>query len=339
LPRVVSNPPNPWEGEHVEYLGEPPPVQLEIHEERAKLIISSNDSPDVPFRFSINPYRGCFHGCAYCYARPSHQYLGFGAGTDFERRIVVKVNAPERLRASFSSRRWQGDPLAFSGVTDCYQPIEASYGLTRRLLEVCLEFRNPVGVITKGALVERDIDLLAALHEQAACEVYVSIPFADDDLGRAIEPYAASVSRRLSTLRRLSEAGIPTGVSISPVIPGLNDDQIAEVLVRAREAGARRAFMIMLRLPAEVAPVFEARLHEAVPLRANKVLNAIREIRGGRLNESTFGRRMQGQGPRWQAIEALFRTHHRRLGYEAGEREPPRPSTFRRPNAQRDLFE
>ena len=338
VPRRVANPPNPWESAHVEYLGEAPQVELEVHEERARTIVSRNDSPDVPFRFSVNPYRGCFHGCAYCYARPSHQYLGFGAGTDFERRIVAKVNAPELLRETFSSKRWQGDALAFSGVTDCYQPIEATYGLTRRLLEVCLEYRNPVGIITKGALIERDVDVLAALSAQASCHVYVSIPFADDALGRAIEPYAASVSRRLDTLRRLSEAGIPTGVSISPVIPGLNDDQIATILERAREAGARSAFMIMLRLPAEVAPVFEERLHEAVPLRASKVLNAVREMRGGKLNESTFGRRMHGSGPRWQAIEALFRMHHRRLGYEDDARQAPPATTFRRPSAQRELF-
>lgn len=338
VPRPVANPPNPWESAHVEYLGEPPPARLEVYEERARSIISRNDSPDVPFRFSVNPYRGCFHGCAYCYARPSHQYLGFGAGTDFERRLVAKVNAPELLRQAFMSKRWQGESLAFSGVTDCYQPLEASYELTRRLLELCLEFRNPVGVITKGALVERDVDLLSQLSRVASCRVFLSIPFADDDLGRAVEPYAATVSRRMTALRRLSDAGVSTGVSISPVIPGLNDAQIVEILERARDAGARQAFMIMLRLPAEVAPVFEARLQEAVPLRAAKVMNAVRQIRGGRLNDSRFGRRMHGAGPRWAAIEALFRTHSRRLGFEEGDREEPHRPTFRRPTAQQELF-
>jgi DNA repair photolyase len=337
VPQPVCNPPNPWDSVHVEYLGEPPPANLEVYEERARTIVSSNDSPDVPFRFSVNPYRGCFHGCAYCYARPSHQQLGFGAGTDFERRLVVKVNAPELLRDAFMGKRWQGDMLAFSGVTDCYQPLEASYEITRRLLDVCVEFRNPVGVITKGALVERDIDLLARLSIESTCRVYLSIPFADDEQGRAIEPYAASVSRRFEALRKLSEAGISTGVSISPVIPGLNDHQIVEILERARAAGARRAFMLMLRLPAEVAPVFETRLRETIPLRADKVMNAVREIRGGRVNDSRFGRRMQGEGPRWQAIEALFAAHHRRLGFDQADREPVR-RTFHRPTAQRELF-
>ncbi len=338
VPRPVANPPNPWESTHVAYLGEPPPAHLEVYEEQARSIVSRNDSPDVPFRFSVNPYRGCFHGCAYCYARPSHQALGFGAGTDFERRIVVKTNAPELLRATFMDPRWRGDMLAFSGVTDCYQPLEASYGLTRRLLEVCLEFRNPVGVITKGALIERDVDLLAGLTREASCMAFVSIPFADEELGRRIEPYAASVGRRFEALRTLAQAGVPTGVSISPVIPGLNDDQIAEILQRARDAGACKAFMIMLRLPAEVAPVFEARLREAVPLRAEKVLAAVREIRGGRLDEARFGRRMRGTGPRWAAIEALFRLHHRRLGFLEEERFDLAVSTFRRPSAQRELF-
>ncbi len=340
MPRPVANPPNPWESTHVEYLGEPPPVALHVYEETARSIVASNDSPDVPFRHSINPYRGCFHGCAYCYARPSHQHLGFGAGTDFERKLVVKTNAVELLRQTFMARRWKGEAIALSGVTDCYQPLEASYGLTRGLLEVCLEFRNPVGVITKGALIERDVDLLAALHRVTATRAYLSIPFADDAMGRAIEPYAASVGRRFAALRTLSQAGVVTGVSISPVIPGLNDDQIPEILRRAREAGAQRAFMIMLRLPAEVRPVFLDRLQQTMPLRATKVIHAIEQSRGGQLYDPRFGKRMTGTGPRWAAIEALFTTHRRRLGFELGDDQlQDRATSFRRPRAQTELFE
>jgi DNA repair photolyase len=339
VPVPVANPPNPWASTHVDYLGEPPPGALEVYEERARTIIASNESPDIPFRHSVNPYRGCFHGCAYCFARPTHQYLGFGAGTDFERKIVVKTNAVALLREAFLHPRWQGDPLAISGVTDCYQPLEASYRLTRGLLEVCREFRNPVGIVTKGALVERDLDVLVALAAVTSVRVFLSIPFADDAMGRAIEPYAASITRRFEVLRALSSAGIVTGVSVSPVIPGLSDDQIPEILERAREAGAKSAFMVMLRLPAEVRPVFLERLHEAVPLRAGKVISAIEQSRGGKLYDPRFGARMRGQGPRWAAIEALFEMHRRRLGFgdEQG-RVAEEPSTFRRPTAQQELF-
>ena len=297
MPRPVDNPPNPWHSREVELLEPAPPAALEVFEEEARSIVARNDSPDVPFTYSVNPYRGCFHGCAYCYARPGHQYLDWGAGTDFERRIVVKVNAPERLRAAFLKPSWRGEAVAFSGVTDCYQPLEASYHLTRRCLEVCLEFKNPVGVITKGALIQRDAELLGRLAREARAKVFVSIPFADDATGRAIEPYASSVSRRFETVRVLADAGVPVGVAIAPVIPGLNDSHIPEILERARDVGATRAFRILLRLPAEVRPVFEARLREAFPLRAEKVFNGLREMKGGSLNRTAFGARMVGEGP------------------------------------------
>jgi DNA repair photolyase len=262
----------------------------------------------------VNPYRGCFHGCAYCYARPTHEWLGFGAGTDFERRIVVKTNAPELLARAFARPRWRGETVAFSGVTDCYQPLEASYGLTRRCLEVALAARNPVGVITKGALVERDADLLAQLARGPGARVFLSIPFADDEDSRKIEPWAAAPSRRFAALERLASAGVPAGVGIAPAIPGLNDHQIPAILQRAKAAGAQRAFLILLRLPGSVGPVFEARLREAFPARADKVLHAIEELRGGRRNDPRFGSRMRGSGPRWDAIETLFRVTCRRLG-------------------------
>jgi DNA repair photolyase len=340
MPRPVSNPPNPWESVHAEWLGAPPEASLEIFEEEARSIIATNDSPDIAFRFSVNPYRGCFHACAYCFARPTHQYLGFGAGTDFERKIVVKVNAPEKLRQELSRRSWKGESLVFSGVTDCYQPVEAVYGLTRRCLEVCRDFRNPVGIVTKGALVRRDVDVLSALARETEVGVYLSIPFSDDATARAIEPNASLPSQRFDTLTHLSSAGIRTGVAIAPVIPGLNDSDIAKILSRAREAGAESAFLTLLRLPAETLPVFEERLQEAFPDRAARVWSNIRQVRGGRLYDSRFGARMEGSGPRWAAIESLFEIECRRLGFNRRE-EPrrPRTSTFRRPRAQGTLFD
>lgn len=342
MPRPVSNPPNPWSTRHVELLGPAPPAALAVYEERARSIVSENDSPDLGFRFSLNPYRGCLHACAYCYARPTHQYLGWGAGTDFDRRIVVKTNAAELLRNRFLSRSWTGELLVFSGVTDCYQPLEASYAITRACLEVCLEFRNPVGIITKGALVRRDVELLSELARVAGASVHVSIPFADEAQARAIEPFASSPGARFETLRLLSAAGVTTGVMLAPIIPGLNDEQVPAILTRAAQAGASRAGHVLLRLPAEVAPVFEERLREALPLRAEKVLHAQTELRDGRLNSPQFGARMRGAGVRWQAIDAMFRTHCRRLGLDAGDRtrhsQAERPPTFRRPDPQGSLF-
>ncbi len=340
MPHPVANPPNPWLTTHVEYFEDVPVARLEVFEEDARTIVSRNDSPDLPFRWSVNPYRGCYHGCAYCYARPSHEHLDWGAGTDFERKIVVKRNAPELLRAAFRARSWKGEVLAFSGVTDCYQPLEAAYALTRRCLEVCLEHRNPVGVVTKGALVARDAALLAELDAVAGATVTISIPFIDDEGGRQIEPFASTISRRFAALERLRAAGVRAGVSVSPIIPGLNDSQIPAILTRAREHGAQHAFMTMLRLPGPVLPVFTERLTAAVPLRARAVLSAIRDVRGGALNSSEFGARMTGEGPRWRAIEQLFATHARRLGFITDD-EPARPArhAFRVPQAQRSLFD
>ncbi|HEX5135619.1 MAG TPA: PA0069 family radical SAM protein [Planctomycetota bacterium] len=335
MPRPVANPPNPWLSEHREWIGEPPPARLEVYEEEAASILSENDSEDVPFRWSANPYRGCFHGCAYCYARPTHQYLGFGAGSDFERRIVVKVNAPELLRKAFARRSWRGEIVALSGNTDCYQPLEASYRLTRGLLEACLAFRNPVGIITKSVLVRRDIDVLAELARGGLARVSLSIPFLDDEMARAIEPYAPTPSDRFEALREITGAGVSAGVGVAPVIPGLNDSQVAGILARAKECGATHAFRIPLRLPLEVKDVFLARLEEAYPDRYRKVVNAIREMRCGALNEGRPGARMTGHGARWAAIEDLFALHCRRLGLSTGAPAPP-PTTARA--GQMELF-
>jgi DNA repair photolyase len=314
-PQKVWNPPNPWASNHVEWLGEPPEADLQVYEEQARSIVASNDSPDVPFNHGVNPYRGCFHGCAYCYARPTHQYLDFGAGSDFERKITVKTNAVELLYRELRKPGWEREPLAFSGVTDCYQPLEASYELTRGCLQVCRDVGNPVGVITKSSLIRRDIDVLAELSDGPGARVFVSIPFADDETGWAIEPHAAAISQRFKTLAALSDAGIETGVAIAPVIPALNDSQIPEILERARDAGATRSFMILLRLPLEVAPVFEKRLREAFPDRADRVMNSLRQMRSGRVSNPDFGDRMTGSGPQWEMIRSLYDIHSKRLGF------------------------
>lgn len=313
-PRKIDNPPNPWSTHHVEWLGEPPSAGLVVYEERSRTILSENQSPDLPFRYGLNPYRGCFHGCIYCYARPTHQYLDFGAGSDFERRIIVKTNAADVLRDKLDSPSWEPDTIVFSGVTDCYQPLEASYEITRRCLAVCASRRNPVGIITKGALVRRDVDLLAEMASWGGARVFLSIPFADDEMGWAIEPQAAAISQRFKTLKVLSEAGIDVGVSLAPLIPGLNDSDMPQILERAAEAGATRAFMTLLRLPKPVDQIFEKRLREVYPDRADRVLSALENQRGGARNDSRFGRRMVGQGARWEATAQLFRTTCDRLG-------------------------
>ncbi len=334
--RTVSNPPNPWQAVAVDWLGDPPDAEVEVFEDHSRSILSRNDSPDVPFTWSVNPYRGCQHACAYCYARPSHMHLDFGAGTDFDRRLVVKPRAAELLRDAFDQRAWRGEVIAFSGNTDCYQPLEASWGLTRACLEVCLAYRNPVGIITKSALIERDVELLVALSQNTHCHVTVSLPFMDPEVARAIEPGAPSPARRLKTIRRLAEAGLSVGVNVAPIIPGLNDADVAPILTAARQAGARYAGHILVRLPGPVRDVFEQRVRALLPLRAERVLHQIDACRDGRRNDARFGHRMRGTGERWQAIEALFQTVSRRLGYEQRPT-PDAPSPFRRPDSSPQL--
>jgi DNA repair photolyase len=340
--RYVENPPNPWLDTHVEWIGEPPEAQTEVFEETAtRTIINKNDSPDVGFDYSVNVYRGCTHACTYCFSRPTHEYLGFGAGTDFERKIVVKVNAAKLLRAEMLKPAWKGKELVFSFTSDPYLPLEAHYKLTRACLEVCLEFRNPVGIVTKSALVRRDADVLSALAREASAAVFFTIGFVDNKTARAVEPHAPSPDSRFKAMEELARAGIPVGIGIAPVIPGLNDPHIPQLLKRAKDCGASYAFINLLRLPGSVAPYFEQRLREAMPDRADRVLNRLREVRGGKLNVSEFGKRMTGEGEYWKIIEQSFRLHARRLGFNQpadSERFEPRP-TFRRPTAQASLFD
>jgi DNA repair photolyase len=339
--RYVENPPNPWLTNSVEWIGEPPEARLEVFDETAtRTIITHNDSPDVGFDYSINCYRGCSHACTYCFSRPTHEYLGFGAGTDFERKLVAKVNAPQLLRAEFMKPSWKGDEIVFSFTSDPYVPLEAHYKLTRQCLEICLEFRNPVGIVTKSALVRRDIDILSQLAKEASVTVFLTIPFRDRQTARALEPFAPSPDARFKAMEELAKAGIPVGIGVAPLILSLNDSHIPELLTRASDAGARKAFYNLLRLPGNVAPYFEQRLRERLPNKADRIMNRLREARGGRLNSSEFGERMVGKGEQWQMAVQLFQTQCKRLGLNVessgNSRKEP---TFRRPTAQQSLFE
>lgn len=316
--RRVENPPNPYLSEHRERLGPPPGAALEVYEEHARSILAENESPDIGFRYSVNPYRGCQHACAYCYARRTHEYLGLGAGTDFETRISAKVNAPELLDAALRRPSWQREEIAFSGVTDCYQPLEAVYQLTRRCLEVCRAHGNPVGVVTKSRLVARDADVLAAIHAAAGAHVYFSIPFACPETARAIEPHAPPPAKRFEAMRQLAAAGVPVGVLVAPVIPGLSDREIPAVLAQAAACGAQSAGFQPLRLPGSVAPVFMRRLREAVPDTAARVEAHVRAMRDGNLNDPRFGWRMRGSGAYWESIARLFEISAARYGLNCG---------------------
>ena len=335
----VENPPNPWLVHSVEWLGEPPEAKLEVFEEtETRAIITHNDSPDVGFDYTVNCYRGCIHGCTYCFSRPTHEYLGYGAGTDFDRKIVAKVRAPELLRKEFMKPSWKGDELVFSFTSDPYIPLEAHYQLTRRCLEVCVEFRQPVGVITKSALIRRDIDVLKDLSRKARLSVSFTIPFTDRETARAVEPFAPLPDARFHAMADLAAAGIRVGIGIAPVIPGLTNE-IPELLERAKAAGATHAFINMLRLPGSVAPYFEQRLREKLPTKAGRILNRIRDAREGKMNSSVFGERMRGKGQFWEATEKLFRVYCERLGFNKDRpTRSLRRRTFRRPSAQASLF-
>lgn len=315
-----GNPPNRFESITVERDSDwnpedDPAPRTQFLRDLSQTVISYNDSPDIPFRVSLNPYRGCEHGCAYCYARPTHEYLGFSAGLDFETRIMVKENAPELLRRELSAPRWKPQLMALSGVTDPYQPIERRLQLTRRCLEVLAEFRNPVGMVTKNHLVTRDIDVLRELAAHNAVAVNVSLNSLDSALARELEPRAASPSHRLAAVEALVAAGIPAGIFVAPVIPGLNDHEIPGVLAAAKKAGALWASMVILRLPLTVAPIFEQWLAQHAPDKMEKVLHRIRDMRGGKLNDPRFGSRMRGEGIFADQISQMFHVARRKAGF------------------------
>ena len=332
------NPPNRFE--RLEYEPDPACIDPDDPEpwrttryfrDSARSILVRNSSPDVPFDVGLNPYRGCSHGCAYCFARPNHEYIGLSAGLDFETRIFVKEDAPALLRAALQSRRWQPETIVMSGVTDPYQPAERRFRITRGCLEVLAEFRNPIAIITKNHLVTRDVDLLADLASHSAAVVNVSITSLDSSLQRVMEPRTSIPARRLAAVEALSSAGVPVNVMVAPVIPGLTDHEVPAILSAIAAAGARSAGFIPLRLPGAVAGIFERWLEDHFPDRKERVLNRIRELRGGRLNDPRFGERMRGSGPYWDGIRAMFETVSRREGLDR-PRLALSTAAFRRPD-------
>ena len=339
---VPYDPPNRFETVHTEIdpadlAGEPP--RTDFLNDATREIIATNRSPDIPFDASVNPYRGCEHGCVYCYARPTHEYLGFSSGLDFERKILVKHRAPELLREALSASSWRPRLIGMSGVTDPYQPVERRLGLTRGCLEVLRDFRNPVAIVTKNHLVTRDADVLGDLSAHNCANVTVSVTTLKNELQRVMEPRTSVPARRLDAIWSLSSAGIPVGVFVAPVIPGLNDEEIPAILKAAAEAGAAYASFLLLRLPLGVADHFKNWLEAHFPDRRAKVLHRIREVRGGRLNDSGFHTRFRGKGQYAKQIERLFRATARKLGLGG---KGPRLSTkaFRRHGGtQGDLFD
>lgn len=340
----MSNPPQRFERLHLEAdpdnESEPGPApRTEFYRDLSESILSYNDSPDIGFSASFNPYRGCEHGCIYCYARPTHEYLGFSAGLDFETRIMVKDRAPELLRKELSSPKWVPQAIAMSGVTDPYQPVERRLGLTRRCLEVLAEFRNPVGIVTKNHGVTRDIDLLSGLAQHNAAVVFVSITTLDRELAATMEPRTATPSHRLDAIKALAEAGIPAGVMVAPIVLGLNDHEIPKILEAAAEAGARHAGYVVLRLPHGLPTLFQEWLQTHYPQRMEKILGQIRSVRGGKLNSAEFGERFMGTGIRADQIAQMFKVSCQRHKLTQGA-PPLSPNAFRRPGGtQLSLFD
>ena len=313
-----------------ESLGELEAFKTEVFEDTAKTIISHNDSPDVSFDSSINPYKGCEHGCIYCYARPTHCYLGHSAGLDFETKLYAKPNAAALLEREFKKPGYKPETIVIGGNTDPYQPIEREHRITRSILEVMATANHPLGMITKSALVTRDIDILGPMAAKNLARVAVSITTLDRHVARAMEPRAATPSKRLEAVRRLSDAGIPVTVMVAPIIPGLTDHEIEPILEAAREAGAREAGYVLLRLPLEIKDLFREWLREEFPDRADKVISLLRSMHGGRDYTADFGIRQRGRGPYATQIAQRFRLTKKRLGLSE-ERIPLRKDLFIKP--------
>ncbi|MEO1526178.1 MAG: PA0069 family radical SAM protein [Planctomycetota bacterium] len=337
------DPPNRFESVHVEWdeeVGEPSSHPTELLEDDSKSIVSENRSPDLPFRYSVNPYRGCIHGCSYCYARPTHEFLGLGAGLDFETKIVVKRNAGSLFRRFLGTPSYVPEPIAFSGVTDCYQPIERKLGLTRDCLEVASHCNQPIGIVTKNALVCRDVELLASMAERSLVHVYLSITTLRPELARIMEPRTSTPTARLRAIETLANAGIPVGVMTAPVIPGLNDEELPSLLRAARDVGASVAGYVLLRLPLTVEPVFFGWLEKELPEHADRVRSRICSTRDGQTNQSQFGTRMVGSGELAEQIRSLFRVFRAKYGFDDAFPQR-RVDLFRPPqadNGQLELF-
>lgn len=339
------NPPNRFEPLHVEPDGDaidadladpdapraPAGIQTNYFIDSSKSIISTNDSPDVGFTHSVNPYRGCAHGCIYCYARPGHEYLGMSSGLDFESRIMVKPEAPRLLRVELSARSWRPTTLVFSGVTDCYQPVERQLCLTRRCIEVCRDFGNPVAIVTKNALVTRDLDLLGEMAARSLAMVLISVTTLDRDLSRIMEPRASAPSQRLQAIARLRAAGVPVGVMVAPVIPAITDQEIPAIIRAAGDAGAMFASYVVLRLSFAIKDLFDDWLARHFPDRREKVLSRIRQLRGGKLNDPEFRTRMRGTGVWADQIKSIFDLARRKTGLDHPVASSLRTDLFRVP--------
>ena len=338
-----DNPANRFEDKYLDYeldesSGQKPSQDTKLIRDDSKEILSKNDSPDLPFTYGLNPYRGCEHGCIYCYARPTHEFLGFSAGLDFESRIMVKYDAAEKLRSRFASTSWKPAPIALSGVTDPFQPIERKLEITRSCLEVFAEARNPVGIITKNYLVTRDIDYLQTLAEHQAVHVTLSITTLDRDLARIMEPRTSQPYRRLKAIEKLVKAGISVGVNVAPIIPGLTDQECPAILEAAKKAGASHAGYTFVRLPYGVKDLFREWLEHHFPDRKEKVLNRIKAMKGGKLNRTDFGKRFKGDGPFAEQVREMFAIQTKKLDLNTQSRAFS-TNNFRRPEkGQLHLF-
>jgi DNA repair photolyase len=313
-------------------------IQTQFFNDNTKTILAKNDSPDLGFGYSINPYRGCEHGCIYCYARPTHEYLGFSAGLDFETKIMVKRDAAKLLEEAFSKKSWEPQVIMFSGNTDCYQPVERKLNITRSCLEVFLKFRNPLGMITKNALIQKDIPLLKELAQLNLVSVTLSITTLKRDLSRKLEPRTSVPIKRLETINKLASAGIPVGVNTAPIIPGLNDEEIPAILKAASENGAKHAGMVMVRLPYSVKELFTDWINRNYPEKASRIINRIHEIRNGELNNAEWGKRFSGEGVYADHVHDLFKKTCNKYGLNK-ERRTIRTDLFRRITpGQEELF-
>ena len=332
---ITSNPfhKHHYASEHIEGLDEErlDNTPTQYFYEHPKKVVNKVDSPDLGLEYSINPYQGCEHGCIYCYARNSHQYWGYSAGLDFERKIIVKENAPQMMRKQFDSKNWVPKTVMLSGNTDCYQPVEKKLQITRKLLEVFLEYKHPVGIITKNALVQRDVDLLKELAKDQLVSVTLSITTLNEKLRQVMEPRTASAKKRLETLGILAENGIPVSVMAAPIIPGLNNHEIPQILKKAAEAGATGAGYTVVRLNGAIGEIFRDWVRKNFPDRADKILNLIKECHGGNLNDSQWGRRMRGDGNISESIKSLFEISKQKYFGHNEKRPPLRTDLFRRP--------
>src|SRR3954470_9906266 len=336
------NPPNRFERLHVEAdpdcpEDERPNPRTEFYFDSTESLLTKNDSPDVGFMYGLNSYRGCEHGCAYCFARPYHEYLGWSSGLDFETKIMVKLRAPELLRRELSARRWQAQPIAMSGATDCYQPAERQFRLTRRCLEVCAELRHPIFIITKNALVTRDLDVLSELARYHCIAVHVSVTTLDPELGGKMEPRASRPAARLRAIHELSAAGIAVGVMVAPIIPGLTEHEMPAILEAAAAAGAKRAGYVLLRLPFAVKDVFTQWLDDHFPGKKARILDRLRTLGGGKLYSSDWGKRMTGEGIFAEQMRSMFDVTARRAGLNQ-EHFALSTEHFRKPGEQLTLF-